>query len=679
MPRDDDSRLEIAPGTGGNRIAAAFTYGKLPTQQSFRLFKLSGHQSNGLPTFEISEHNFNAAPRYRALSYCWGTLDNPKEILLNGKTICLHQSLWSFLQQLSRNNDFEYYWADALCINQQDMAERSHQVSNMAEIYLSAGEVVVWLEAYHERSLRELEDYCKQHPTDDWSSHHSQIIDASGNCYNLLLADYWRRAWIVQEIALDLTKVNLTCGSKSVSLDWFMKMCRRFRMGMHDEADTEREFLQAYDLIEYVQLGIDFDFLSAFRDLRELRCTDLRDSVYSLLGLYRKRSLTYDPRYVIEVDYTKSLMTVRWDCAMMLLLSRKGLPARDIHQLPYNIVNWIYWGSFKQYDTPFGPERSTNVFISLATYAVDLEVRREFRDLASIIVRTVLAIQITRRRFCQPDDDHHPGYQIDAFCPKPPTTSDIEVEWLACEVGLLLAKHHAHSCRVVADAISHFRWICNTCGSERDCISSDRLELDEADCMACSELSTISELIPNAKPQDLNSYRFCPEKQEHHYQWEAGDLAFKATWMFSKGRDFVSNVKDGLMLVHEYESGYKDKGSRATRSIHAAWTQVGPGFSLIFRPDLYWVKHADTYVRGKSVYTEPWYMVKKLMSEDWEDDRLANVEGVHLPLLDWCCSEMQQEPRRQSCMKEVEKFLLSTRLLFYSPTLTESLQDSIEG
>lgn len=36
-------------------------------------------------------------------------------------------------------------WADAVCINQKDLEERSHQVALMGDIYSGAGEIFIWL------------------------------------------------------------------------------------------------------------------------------------------------------------------------------------------------------------------------------------------------------------------------------------------------------------------------------------------------------------------------------------------------------------------------------------------------------------------------------------------------------------------------------------------------------
>ena len=49
------------------------------------------------------------------------------------------------LQRLRREDKVRYIWVDQLCINQNDLSERSSQVQKMLQIYQNAGKVFVWL------------------------------------------------------------------------------------------------------------------------------------------------------------------------------------------------------------------------------------------------------------------------------------------------------------------------------------------------------------------------------------------------------------------------------------------------------------------------------------------------------------------------------------------------------
>jgi hypothetical protein len=54
-------------------------------------------------------------------------------------------NLHEFLLELRDTHTTQILWADAVCINQKDNDERSHQLIVMARIYSSAEEVMAWL------------------------------------------------------------------------------------------------------------------------------------------------------------------------------------------------------------------------------------------------------------------------------------------------------------------------------------------------------------------------------------------------------------------------------------------------------------------------------------------------------------------------------------------------------
>ncbi|KAH6663473.1 heterokaryon incompatibility protein-domain-containing protein [Halenospora varia] len=84
------------------------------------------------------------APRYEALSYCWGDPNNLLPILLDGCMMYVTANLFAALQQL-RSEQMLPLWIDAICINQQDIEERSHQVLRMNSIYSRAARVIAWI------------------------------------------------------------------------------------------------------------------------------------------------------------------------------------------------------------------------------------------------------------------------------------------------------------------------------------------------------------------------------------------------------------------------------------------------------------------------------------------------------------------------------------------------------
>ncbi|SCV50382.1 uncharacterized protein FFB14_11403 [Fusarium fujikuroi] len=105
---------------------------------------------------------------YTALSYVWGDQQNPHEIFIDGKPFHVGENLYTALLRLRQQisilgigattpEDFEdetldvikqhlisesrFLWVDAICINQNDIAEREAQVKLMARIYQKADHV----------------------------------------------------------------------------------------------------------------------------------------------------------------------------------------------------------------------------------------------------------------------------------------------------------------------------------------------------------------------------------------------------------------------------------------------------------------------------------------------------------------------------------------------------------
>lgn len=59
--------------------------------------------------------------------------------------IAVTKNRLSALRYLRRSREHRPLWADAICINQHDLAERSTQVALMGDIYQTANSVTVWL------------------------------------------------------------------------------------------------------------------------------------------------------------------------------------------------------------------------------------------------------------------------------------------------------------------------------------------------------------------------------------------------------------------------------------------------------------------------------------------------------------------------------------------------------
>ena len=83
-------------------------------------------------------------PHFVALSYCWGDAPDTVRILCNGQLMDISPNLHDALTRMRETGSI-FIWADQICINQQDLAERSSQVKLMRNIYSSASAVFAWI------------------------------------------------------------------------------------------------------------------------------------------------------------------------------------------------------------------------------------------------------------------------------------------------------------------------------------------------------------------------------------------------------------------------------------------------------------------------------------------------------------------------------------------------------
>ena len=82
---------------------------------------------------------------YYALSYVWDPPVFSHQIYCDGGTLSITGSLYSALRNYRQADQSVTMWADAICINQEDLAERSQQVLLMQEIYSKSAQMRIWL------------------------------------------------------------------------------------------------------------------------------------------------------------------------------------------------------------------------------------------------------------------------------------------------------------------------------------------------------------------------------------------------------------------------------------------------------------------------------------------------------------------------------------------------------
>ncbi len=267
---------------------------------------------------------------YNALSYAWGKLSAPggSHIFVSGGgSIAVTANLAAALRQL-RGTDARaarsLWWIDAVCINQDDVAERNSQVALMRRIYASATKVQVWLGGEADGSgtamglVRKLADPPRRGPGLPEVDHPYVPDDVRRNNLACLAAlfqrDWWDRVWVRQEVALGQT-LDFLCGAETCTLEELT--AAESALGdslLHLRLDSKRSdmahvprLMQANharraegfrDLRNKSGRGDHYiDLCTLLLHARGCKATELPDKVFGVLGLA-------DPAvYGLKVDY----------------------------------------------------------------------------------------------------------------------------------------------------------------------------------------------------------------------------------------------------------------------------------------------------------------------------------------------------------------------------------------
>jgi hypothetical protein len=280
-------------------------------------------------------------PDFVALSYAWGDLEDTTDIQVSGESIRITRKLYDILQCLSLPGAAHFFWIDALCINQDDVIERSAQVLLMRDVYSLATSVLVFLSPISEPfdiGMTFLEK-AALHPEMHYSPPLSPCIMVGelsivsevlrDSFISFFAAPWWTRIWPVQEYVL-AKQIVFQCGQRRLdgstvraalkSLVHHERTCcwaaRRAIDGdfggylnSPSMANGGLTIFHATLRLDHLQSMVDAenypidDLVDAMALFRNRECSDPRDRIFGMLGLKFKDETL---RNNMEVDYSVS-------------------------------------------------------------------------------------------------------------------------------------------------------------------------------------------------------------------------------------------------------------------------------------------------------------------------------------------------------------------------------------
>ncbi|KAK1472356.1 HET domain-containing protein [Colletotrichum cuscutae] len=294
------------------------------TENSFRLLMLHPGSTNAISCniFEASLESDDKIP-YEALSYAWGDIELSASITANGKTLCITYNLFTALTYLRDDHVSKVMWIDAICIDQSNVAERGHQVGQMASIYRGAEQVVIWLGPPTLETnlllgcLKELQQrWIRQKSQDDiiqaqeqWSKMRQEseldqavLIDQQQKGLICLLSETWfTRIWVLQEVS-NARAASISCGRRFVQAH-MLNIAAKL-VGVIPDAGCQAVLDLLPDSLTQRSPRKSL-LLTLLQKFQNSKASDPRDMVYALLAIASDVSQT-DSGSLLSPDYFKT-------------------------------------------------------------------------------------------------------------------------------------------------------------------------------------------------------------------------------------------------------------------------------------------------------------------------------------------------------------------------------------
>lgn len=278
-------------------------------------------------------------PAFEALSYVWGKRDPLVHIKYNGLNFHITPNLALALRQLRRpfKEGARILWVDAVCINQDDDAERSAQVMKMKDIYSKAKCVLIWLGKVENndylfaaagKQISALAKYLRNGSQTPTPSLHqiSAILKMPDNkityefrqwienqrhwqfIQTILMSSWFTRVWIIQEFA-QAQDIKILMGQNVLpSFDLFL--CALYvRKNHYNLAPPEAERLD--HIIRIYNMRFKNHLLPQIEATSMFQATNPRDKIYAVIGLPSvEQDRDFEARSLLRPDYTKDTWEV---------------------------------------------------------------------------------------------------------------------------------------------------------------------------------------------------------------------------------------------------------------------------------------------------------------------------------------------------------------------------------
>lgn len=268
-------------------------------------------------------HNASNRADYEALSYVWGDTEEGRLVYVNGRPLPITPNLDIALRYLRYPSEPCRLWIDAICIDQSNLSEKTHQVSMIREIYQNASQVLVWL-GESDRDIRKALALLVDLRKDDNVRYlqKGNVKAFASGLTKIFKRPWWSRLWVVQEVLVANRPPLVGCGRQWVSWERFETA---ILVLVGQDLDHE-EIMQNPMAVTYLAFVTkehsshsekEQDSPLRLQQLLKATCnretTQPHDKVFALLGLTDDRTsqaLILDYNQPCEVTYQKAMVYV---------------------------------------------------------------------------------------------------------------------------------------------------------------------------------------------------------------------------------------------------------------------------------------------------------------------------------------------------------------------------------
>ncbi|KAK3381902.1 heterokaryon incompatibility protein-domain-containing protein [Podospora didyma] len=263
------------------------------------------------------------AKQYDALSYTWGDPAKANAINMQGYRFPITANLAAGLYSLRSPHEERRLWIDAICINQQDIKERNHQVRLMKQVFSHASSVVVWLGNTNSSAIVSnlILDYNYYLGYGVEMNILTYPASALASLRTLFSLPWWKRIWIVQE-AVAARELLVLHGNRALPWDFLKNICNALQ---RNEFRSDANALivrtcgyQKFKTLDNFRTHKSMLLTRLLQCTRDYGATDPRDKLYALLGM--ASDVSADD---LVPDYARSVESV-FTNLVQFMVSQKG-------------------------------------------------------------------------------------------------------------------------------------------------------------------------------------------------------------------------------------------------------------------------------------------------------------------------------------------------------------------